>query len=166
MITLRIDGEPVPEPRPKIRTRLLGTLQQIKACRSLQELYRMISGQAYVPVRHPVHTWRAMVQQAWQASGGKLAAGPVAVLMTIVTSRPGRMFWKTKPMPREWDVRGGHGTSGDCDNFAKSILDSLNGLAWRDDNQVVRLVVEKVIASGYEQPHAVVGIRELARRPE
>lgn len=31
----------------------------------------------------------------------------------------------------------------DCDNIAKAILDALNGVAYDDDKQVVRLHVEK-----------------------
>jgi len=31
----------------------------------------------------------------------------------------------------------------DTDNIAKSILDSLNGIAYKDDKQVVMLTVEK-----------------------
>ena len=38
----------------------------------------------------------------------------------------------------------------DCDNLAKSILDSLNGLAYRDDKQVVELVVKKYYAENAE----------------
>ena len=32
----------------------------------------------------------------------------------------------------------------DCDNIAKIILDSLNGIAFKDDNQVSKLEVNKV----------------------
>lgn len=32
----------------------------------------------------------------------------------------------------------------DCDNLAKSILDSLNGLAYQDDKQVVELIVKNI----------------------
>ena len=35
------------------------------------------------------------------------------------------------------------GKEGDADNYAKAICDSLNGIAWEDDRQVRRLVVEK-----------------------
>lgn len=35
------------------------------------------------------------------------------------------------------------GRQGDADNYAKSILDGLNGIAWTDDEKVKRLVVEK-----------------------
>lgn len=45
----------------------------------------------------------------------------------------------------------------DCDNIAKIILDSLNGIAYYDDSQVVRLNVEKRYA---EQPKVVVTIIE------
>ena len=38
----------------------------------------------------------------------------------------------------------------DCDNLAKSILDSLNGLAYHDDKQVVELVVKKYYAESAE----------------
>lgn len=34
-------------------------------------------------------------------------------------------------------------TKPDTDNIAKSILDSLNGIAYKDDKQVVKLTVEK-----------------------
>ena len=32
---------------------------------------------------------------------------------------------------------------GDIDNYAKSILDALNGVAWEDDKQIVSLKVTK-----------------------
>lgn len=35
----------------------------------------------------------------------------------------------------------------DVDNIAKSILDSLNGIAYLDDKQVVKLIVEKYYAT-------------------
>lgn len=44
----------------------------------------------------------------------------------------------------------------DCDNVAKSILDSLNGLAWRDDSRVSQLEVVKVYAGWNENPHVEI----------
>ena len=38
----------------------------------------------------------------------------------------------------------------DCDNLAKSILASLNGLAYQDDKQVVELFVKKYYAENAE----------------
>lgn len=46
----------------------------------------------------------------------------------------------------------------DTDNIAKSILDSLNGIAYLDDKQVIRLTVEKWYA---EIPSVSVEIKEV-----
>ncbi|QGH73519.1 MAG: endodeoxyribonuclease [Podoviridae sp. ctDWo9] len=37
-----------------------------------------------------------------------------------------------------------HRLKGDVDNYAKSILDGLNGVAWVDDSQIVSVTVRKV----------------------
>lgn len=49
----------------------------------------------------------------------------------------------------------------DTDNIAKVILDSLNGIAFDDDKQVVRLVVNKFYS---EKPHVEVCIWEREER--
>lgn len=36
-----------------------------------------------------------------------------------------------------------HQLRGDVDNYAKSILDALNGVAWEDDSQIVEVTVRK-----------------------
>lgn len=46
----------------------------------------------------------------------------------------------------------------DTDNIAKSILDSLNGIAYLDDKQVIKLVVEKYYA---EVPSVSIEIKEV-----
>ena len=46
----------------------------------------------------------------------------------------------------------------DCDNLAKSILDSLNGWAYRDDKQVIELSVKKFYA---EQSEVRVKLMEV-----
>lgn len=46
----------------------------------------------------------------------------------------------------------------DTDNIAKIILDSLNGIAYKDDKQVIRLQVEKRYA---EEPSVSVWISEV-----
>ena len=45
----------------------------------------------------------------------------------------------------------------DLDNLAKSVLDGLNGVVWKDDSQIVSLHVTKVYASA---PGVDVHIRE------
>lgn len=49
-------------------------------------------------------------------------------------------------------------TKPDCDNIAKIILDSLNGIAYDDDKQVVSLTICKYYG---ETAKVVVGLREI-----
>lgn len=46
----------------------------------------------------------------------------------------------------------------DCDNIAKIILDALNGIAYKDDKQVVKLQVNKYYS---EQPCVIVQIMDF-----
>lgn len=46
----------------------------------------------------------------------------------------------------------------DCDNLAKIVLDSLNGIAYKDDAQVYELSVKKLYA---EEPKVVVTLTEV-----
>ena len=47
-----------------------------------------------------------------------------------------------------------HTKKPDCDNVAKAILDALNGLAFRDDSAIAKLVVEKT----YTDANPYVGV--------
>ena len=49
----------------------------------------------------------------------------------------------------------------DADNIAKIIADALNGVAYADDNQIVRMFVFKEYAEG--KPYVKVKIRRLGR---
>lgn len=48
----------------------------------------------------------------------------------------------------------------DCDNLAKIILDSLNGIAYKDDSQVTSLHVSKEYGT---QPRVIVTLKELEK---
>jgi Holliday junction resolvase RusA-like endonuclease len=37
-----------------------------------------------------------------------------------------------------------HPLRGDIDNYVKSVLDGLNGVAWADDKQIIQLIVSKL----------------------
>ena len=47
----------------------------------------------------------------------------------------------------------------DVDNLIKLLLDGLNGIAWKDDNQVMMACGRKVLAS--PEPHTSVRITQL-----
>ena len=58
---------------------------------------------------------------------------PLQVQVTIRIQKP-----KSKGKKHCWPT-----SRPDADNYAKLVLDALNGVLWRDDSQVVRLFVEK-----------------------
>lgn len=49
-------------------------------------------------------------------------------------------------------------TKPDIDNVVKSILDGLNGCAWKDDSQVLKLTAEKRYTD--DVSHVIVTIKE------
>jgi len=53
------------------------------------------------------------------------------------------------------------GRSGDVDNYCKSILDGLNGVAYEDDDQVVELLVKKHKVKRKEEERVEIEIREF-----
>ena len=118
-LTFTVPGEPVPQPRPRVSTR--GGFAR-----------------AYVPATHPVHAYRDAIAAAARAAGAGVHGEPVSVVIDFVWERPKSHLRKSgvKPdapvLPRP-----------DLDNTTKAVLDSLNGVAWEDDSQVQRLVVEK-----------------------
>lgn len=113
--------------------------------------------QNYTPAKHPVQDFKATIRlAASQQYEGPPLEGPLGVALVFVLPRPGRLIWKTRPMPRAW-----HGSKPDAENLAKSVLDALTGLIWRDDSQVSELTLRKYIASGGEQPNVVVTILTL-----
>jgi Holliday junction resolvase RusA-like endonuclease len=58
--------------------------------------------------------------------------------------------------PRAW-----MGKKPDLDNYVKGVLDALNKVLWKDDQQVVDLRVVKVFAASDERPHT-----KFAARPK
>lgn len=114
-ITFTVPGPPVPQPRPRFASR--GNFTQ-----------------AYTPKRHKIHAFRQAVALAAKAAGAKVQAGPVHVVIDAVFVRP-KSHARMKAPPAL--------PLADVDNVAKGVLDALKGIAWADDKQVGRLVVEK-----------------------
>ena len=119
-LTFSVPGDPVPQPRPRVSTR--GGFAR-----------------AYVPSKHPVHAYRqAIATAAVEAGATPTDDAPLSVILDLVWARPASHMTKkgvkkSAPLLPRYDV----------DNCAKAALDALNGVAWADDSQVARLVVEK-----------------------
>ena len=119
-ITFSVPGDPVPQPRPRITT-------------------RGKHGHAYTPASHPIHAYRAAIAAAARAAGATPTdAAPLTLIVDLVFERPKSHFLKrglkddAPKLPR-----------ADCSNCLKGIEDALNGVAWVDDAQVGKVIVEK-----------------------
>lgn len=51
----------------------------------------------------------------------------------------------------------------DIDNYAKSTLDAFNGVIWDDDNQIVRLILDKVYT---DTPAIIVRVKEWRKQDD
>ena len=74
---------------------------------------------SYTPRK--VREWEQQVAWEARAAGWQCVEGEVELEVT---------FWSSRRWP------------GDLDNLLKSLLDGLNGVAYRDDRQVRRIVAE------------------------
>jgi Holliday junction resolvase RusA-like endonuclease len=117
-VTFIVDGDPVPQPRPRVSTR--GGY-----------------GRAYVPAKHPVHQFRARVAHAAKAAGLTETASPVAVTIEARFGRPRSHYRKAGVKPTAPAL-----PRPDCDNLAKAVLDGLQDVLG-DDTRVARLTVTK-----------------------
>lgn len=77
-----------------------------------------------------------IVAGAWADQIGEIIDGPVEV--TLVYDPDSTVIHVTTSPHNAKTLRG------DLDNYIKLTLDALNGVAWRDDGQVVRINAVKV----------------------
>lgn len=117
---------------------------------------RVAGGHAYTPA--PTRAYEERVRQCWRTSHNApfAPAVPIAAVIAAYHAIPAsaskgdreRMAQNTiLPMKKP-----------DADNVAKIVLDALNGLAYADDKQVVRLEVIKRYTVG--EPYVQVTLTE------
>lgn len=92
------------------------------------------SGRVWTPSKFKDYEGR--IAQAYEDAGGEKLEGTVAVKVRTFRAMP-----KTRPkrLKREEDVY-----KPDADNILKLVLDALNGVAYDDDKQVVRVICAKM----------------------
>jgi len=114
MINITIPGQPVAKGRPRVTSK----------------------GFSYTPEK--TKGYENLVKMCWRESGlASLGNKPLSVEIQLYFSVP-----KTK-LPKYSKHGLKHIVKPDLDNCAKTILDALNGLAYDDDSQVVKLIIEK-----------------------
>jgi len=93
-----------------------------------------VRGRAF-PIRRGT-AWSAYCATVAQAhADGTPLEGPLIVNLRFL-------------LPHPKDKRKKHPVSRpDAENLCKGLLDSWNGILWRDDSQIVRLVIEKRYAT-------------------
>lgn len=86
--------------------------------------------------------------------GKPLLSGPLCLEMLVLVMAP--VSWSKKK--RDAALSGEISPTGkpDIDNVVKLVADSLNGIMWHDDAQIVRLVAEKRYAA---EPETVITVR-------
>lgn len=117
------------------------------------------SGRHYTPAR--TVSFEGRVREAAQLARVKPIDGPVELTVIAVWAWPKSKHRKRSPRRPEY-----LDTGPDADNVAKACADALNGVAFVDDRQVARLVVEKRRPEQGDPPAVHIEIRELARDVE
>jgi len=79
----------------------------------------------------------------------------VGIHIKFYLHRPKYLIWKTKPMPAVYNPK-----RPDIDNLIKSVVDGLNGIAFKDDAQIVNIHAEKMYHSGNEGARTEIKIWE------
>lgn len=113
---------------------------------------RTKDGKHYISTEQ--RSYRATVAHCAIAAFVRLIEGPV--YLTV------RAFWPMKGPPLKRGRRPGtvKTTRPDLDNVVKQVCDALNGVAWLDDAQVVRVAASKWHAAQGESARLEVEIEE------
>ena len=94
---------------------------------------------AYTPKAHPINDYRHAISQAAIAAGATPTTHePITLIIDLVFKRPESHYTKKGLRPNAPLL-----PRPDVSNCQKGIEDALNGIAWVDDKQVGKAIVEK-----------------------
>ena len=97
------------------------------------------TGHAYTPQK-TAH-YEAQIRAIYDLHRGVHFEGPISVKMVFNMPIPKSFTKKVKRQIEDGDYQ--HTKKPDLDNLAKAVLDALNGLAFDDDSQIVKINMEK-----------------------
>ena len=90
----------------------------------------------YTPRKTEEAEWRIRQQFMAEHPGFEPLTGPLTLSILAFVPMPASISKKRQATASPI-------TRPDIDNYAKTVLDSLNGVAFKDDSQVVRLICQK-----------------------
>ena len=136
-ITFTVQGEPKGQPRPRAFARKMGNVHVARFYDS--DVADAWKRQVALAIAHAVNS-----------SKWALTEAPVAVELRFAMPRPKSHFGAKGLKP---SAPAYHAAKPDVDNLAKLLLDRItrSERIWRDDSQVVSLIVHKFYAVGAEQ---------------
>jgi Holliday junction resolvase RusA-like endonuclease len=112
---------------------------------------------------HPAVQFKADLRKEAQDAGIEYSLGPIIIDWQAYFERPKRLSRKKDPagpIPRK--------AKPDRDNLDKTILDALEGLAYRNDSQVYAGMIEKYYcakpeleAEGFSRPQVIIRITQV-----
>lgn len=135
-IIFTIPGQPVPKGRPKFARRGEHVM-------------------AYTPAK-TAH-YESLVKQVAKVamSGRDPSSAPIALAVTLHLQIPASWSKKRQALALAGTICATK--KPDADNVLKGIKDGCNGIVWRDDAQVVRIVLEKRYSA---TPGALIEVTE------
>lgn len=146
MATFCVDGIPKAQPRPRAFAMRFGAKS---------------SARMYDP--GTADGWKARVALAAQPHcPATPVEGPVRLVLLLFLPRPKNRCRKSDPPGPIWCI-----TKPDAENAAKPVMDCLTNIGWwRDDSQVVELIVTKQYHAIGGRPGALITIEELTPAKE
>lgn len=134
-IEFTVDGAVVPKGRPRVTT---------------------INGHTHAYTPSKTKEYEQKVKDAYKGNKTFFDGEYLTVMIHAYYPMPKSASEKQKDLMRIGEIRPTK--RPDLDNVAKTICDALNGVAYKDDSQIVRLVISKWYA---EFPRVVVSIKEV-----
>lgn len=135
---LIVPGEPTGKGRPKFSTR---------------------TGRAYTPGK--TASAEGVIAFYWEQAGRPRLEGPLAMTVHAFMSRP-KGHWGAAGLSAQGRRSPVPTKTPDGDNLLKLAADSLNGLGYHDDAQIVEAFVAKRWADRDQAPHTMIHVYELA----
>jgi Holliday junction resolvase RusA-like endonuclease len=104
--------------------------------------FTMAGGYARIYTDRETASYENLVALEYEHSGGKLIEGPVRIQIHAVYPIPKNASKKLRAEMIDGEVLPS--CKPDIDNVCKAVLDGLNGVAYKDDTQVIMLVAERL----------------------